>query len=613
VAHSSSDDLRLYGTQSPSAPFRDLRAGPLQVRLENGNLRYVRYDGHEILRAVSYIVRDRDWGTYTPQIQSLEITESDTAFHVSYQGVCVEGPAQLHFSAVIEGNSEGRLSYSVEAVPQGDFETNRCGFTVLHPIDGVAGAPATVEHCDGSIEETRFPELIDPWQPFKSIRAIVHAPAPGLRARCLMEGDAYEMEDQRNWSDASFKTYIRPLELAWPYTMPNGEPNRQRITLSIEDAGSEDRESPPAPRFGIPVALGEITSLRLPRIGLVVTPDEIETAARHHKVLEDIGPQSILCHYDPTAGHGRAAIEGFAALQRVYPAAYDLECVVTGAGDLQDEFDRLADNVRACGLALASIAVCPSVDRQSTPPGSAWPQCPPLEDIYRAARKAFPAVTLGGGMFSYFTELNRKRPAFAMLDYVTHATNPIVHAADDESVMETLQALPHITRSVRAMIGADKAYRIGPSTIGMRQNPYGSRTMDNPNGERLCMAGDDPRQRGQFCAAWTAGYAARIAPAGIDVWTAAAFIGPRGVIDDSGLLLPVGRTLRDFARHAGARLIACDNSAANQVAALACETADGSVSVLLANLTAEPVTVTLNDEVALAPFEVRRIPATARP
>ncbi len=52
----------------------------------------------------------------------------------------------------------------------------------------------------------------------------------------------------------------------------------------------------------------------------------------------------------------------------------------------------------------------PSVDRQSTPPGSQWPACPPLEEVYAAARSAFPGVRHGGGMLSYLPiELNRKR------------------------------------------------------------------------------------------------------------------------------------------------------------------------------------------------------------
>ena len=37
-----------------------------------------------------------------------------------------------------------------------------------------------------------------------------------------MEGDAFEMEDQRNWADASFKTYVRPLSKPRPYVIAKG-------------------------------------------------------------------------------------------------------------------------------------------------------------------------------------------------------------------------------------------------------------------------------------------------------------------------------------------------------------------------------------------------------
>ena len=127
-----------------------------------------------------------------------------------------------------------------------------------------------------------------------------------------------------------------------------------------------------------------------------------------------------------------------------------------------------------------------------------------------------------------------------------------MHAADDDSVMETLEALPHMTRSTRAIVGAAR-YRIGPSTLGMRQNPYGARTLPNPDRRRVPMADDDPRQRGRFAAAWTAGYAAAIAPAGVAAWVPAAFTGPRGLLRDDGSLLPVGEVVRDLARRAGPR------------------------------------------------------------
>jgi hypothetical protein len=49
---------------------------------------------------------------------------------------------------------------------------------VLHPIAGVAGEVVEVEHVDGTRERARFPRLIESYQPFMNIRALIHAPAP---------------------------------------------------------------------------------------------------------------------------------------------------------------------------------------------------------------------------------------------------------------------------------------------------------------------------------------------------------------------------------------------------------------------------------------------------
>ena len=148
--------VQLYGTAVPPVEPRVLRAGPLSAALEAGNLRYLAFGGTEILRAVAFVVRDRNWGTYTPEIADLEVAEGPDAFTVAYAAVC-RGPALLRYRARIEGRADGSLRFEAEAVPEGDFETNRCGFVVLHPASA-AGAAATVEHVDGSRETTGFPE-----------------------------------------------------------------------------------------------------------------------------------------------------------------------------------------------------------------------------------------------------------------------------------------------------------------------------------------------------------------------------------------------------------------------------------------------------------------------
>ncbi|MGN6550321.1 MAG: hypothetical protein ACTHJ3_10550 [Pararhizobium sp.] len=134
--------LRLYGTTSPVASHRTLKAGPLAARLEDGNLRYVTFGGEEVLRAIAYVIRDRDWGTYQPLIENLVIEENEHRFRVAYDGIC-RGPATLRFHAEIVGEAEGRLAFTVDATPDAAFETNRCGFTILHPLD-VAGQPVAV-------------------------------------------------------------------------------------------------------------------------------------------------------------------------------------------------------------------------------------------------------------------------------------------------------------------------------------------------------------------------------------------------------------------------------------------------------------------------------------
>ncbi|RUX96906.1 MULTISPECIES: hypothetical protein [unclassified Mesorhizobium] len=610
----TADAFLLYGTRTVEAEPVRLRAGALSADFVNGNLRTIRHGGTEVLRAIAYIVRDRDWGTYEPALTDLIIDQGANAFSVSYSASCVAlDGSRLGFRATIKGSADGRLVFDVSALPESDFETNRCGFCILHPIANLAGSLVTVEHTDGNVVATKLPELIDPWQPFKDIRAITHQVRPGVTAECRMEGDTFEMEDQRNWSDASYKTYVRPLALPWPYALPAGLPLRQTISLRI--AGEGKALAAAVASEAVRVELGE-AGPRLPDVGVVIYPEDVETALANLSTLSTLGPQQLLFHYDPTRGHGLDALRAFARLANAYPAETSLECVVTCAGDLDAELSGVAGLVREAGLKLSAIAVSPSVDRQSTPPGSAWPDCPPLDDVYAAARRAFPDIRLGGGMFSYFTELNRKRVPADRLDFVTHCTCPIVHAADDLSIMQSLEALPFITQSARAIFGA-KPYRIGPSTIAMRQNPYGGATKPNPGRQRIAMADSDPRHTGLFAAAWTIGYAARVAPAGLEMLTLSSFTGPFGVLASSGEPVaersprPLFRAIKGLCELAGLAHLPARTSDETRVLALAGRSASGKTVVWLANLTADDVQVDIStlgpDHLVMTPYAITRL------
>ena len=85
---------------------------------------------------------------------------------------------------------------------------------------------------------------------------------------------------------------------------------------------------------------------------------------------------------------------------------------------------------------------------------------------------------------------------------MTHATNPIVHAADDDSVMETLEALPHITRSARAIIGSRALSHRSLDHRDADEPLWLAHHAQPATASAICMADDDPRQRGRFAAAW---------------------------------------------------------------------------------------------------------------
>jgi hypothetical protein len=592
---SAAQSMLYYGTAQPVAPVRRLAAGPWSALLIDGALHEIRYTGEEVIRAVSFLVRDKDWGTCRPAVGRMDVEETASGFHVAYEARCVnpDGHA-LGFALAIECAADGALSFRGDVSAHSDFLTARCGFCVLHPIDGVAGAPARVTHSDGRRERAAFPTLIDPWQPFKDIAAIEHDLPGGLTVRCAFTGDVFEMEDQRNWSDASFKTYSRPLELPWPYTLEQGATFTQTVSVSVDPSrrvqGARHRAAEPREAGALTIEIAPHTvQERMPALGVAIAAHEAEAALSSLSVLSALGPQQLTLSFDPLAGDGVAALERFARLQRASGAPSVLEFALPGVDTPHAELSRLAAQIEQAGLALTGVVVSPAVHRQSNPPGSASPPCPALDEVYREGRLAFPRLRLGGGMLSYFTELNRKRPPLDMVDWVTHATCPIVHAADDRSVMQTLEAIPHITRSCRALIG-ERPYAVGPVSIGMRQNPYGSRVMPNPARERVAMAADDPRQRALFGATWLAGYAAALAGSRVETLTLGALSGARGVAQTpsgGGERYPLFQVAKALAGMAGAaRLISIGGDDA-RIACVAAQHADGAVELILANLTSE--------------------------
>ncbi len=561
---------KIFGTAESVPPNRVLRAGSLAVAIGGGALRGIWWNNTEVLRGIDYPIRDENWGTHPVEELDSSIEEGEGQF--AYRRSFRSGPFEGEFSA--QGDASGHLALRLRLVAQADGRVNRAGFVVLHPVAGFAGSPLAVTHSDRRTEQTTFPTSISPSQPVFDIEAL-RQDANGVIAEIRFGGEVFEMEDQRNWSDASYKTYCRPLSKPYPYTIAKGEVVEQTITLSLSGAGAAASGGDAAG-----LALGGPTGYPMPTIALALQPGweaEPETLAD----LRELAAGSTLLRLDLTQG-GQDKLD---TLRQSVFGELDLELVVSDdPSEIRPQLQACAETLRRAGLSPARITALPKAFLKSYQPDAQWPQGASPEDATAALREIFPGTRIGSGMLTNCSELNRYRSIAGFGDFLTHSTTAIVHAADDVSVIQTLEALPQIFASAESL-APGKPYRLGLVSIGMRSNPYGADVAKNPDRVRRAMAIEDPRQRGQFAAAWMIGALAATASSRVESLALAAPSGPFGLIDRAGHLYPAFHAFTALAQLQGQPRLGLKTPTG--IAGLAV-TSGASLHLILSNLSAEP-------------------------
>ncbi len=485
-----------------------LMAGPICAELRDGGLGAVTFDGVEVLRGLTNPVRNADWGTHLTNLLSKEVGPDSLTRHFA----CSDGVFTGRFHVALTPEA---LVAEVEITFPDAARINRAGFTLLHPIRGVAGSALHLRHPGGGRTETAFPALVSPGQPARDIAGLRHVVA-GIAVDIAFDGDVFEMEDQRNWSDASFKTYCRPLSLPRPYDVAAGTVVRQRVTLGLRFAGGAALVAAAAPTVEV----------RMPQVMLAHEPGLSDGAAL-------AGFAGVPVRFRMERGTPEAnlrAMAGVAALEIVFDDLPDLAALIARA--------------QAAGLRPERVTALPRAYLKSHQPEGPWPAGAQPWDAYPILRAGFPGAQVGGGSLTNFTELNRCRPDPAAVDFVTFGNTAIVHAADDLSVWQTIEALPDILATARAIAG-EKPLHLGLISIGMRCNPYGDRVAPNPDGLRLPMAMDDPRQPTGFAAAYAVAVLAAAAQAGV---ASLALAMPDGPLGAKG---PLADVIRQAAAMAG--------------------------------------------------------------
>ena len=507
----------------PSQPH--LKVGDFDLAVVAGGLNAVRWHGVEVLRGVHCLIRDENWATFAPEnfamTMSADTGLSQRAFRQTFE---LGGLAAVDLT--VRADHAGCLELAIEITAKRDFLTNRAGLVVLHPIRDVAGTKVKVLHPDQSETETEFPKLISPSQPVSNIEALSHLIAD-VAVRVTFSGEVFEMEDQRNWSDASFKTYCRPLALPYPFRVRKGEVIRQKLTLQVEAAAGFVAADQPNNNKETAVQL--VSPAKIPEILLAVEPDWLPEA-RASEAVKHLMPAGLLVRVYAGDADARPVTSVVQAARHISDLI-DLE-IVLGEGDPSAILLRMAAELDAEGLSPRRVFTLPIAWMRSYQPGEA-PPLATLETCIAAAAAAFPNAQIGAGMMTNFTEINRNKPRPGLGHFVTHGNTAIVHAADDTSVWQTLEALPHIFESAQ-VIAAGRAYRLGLVSIGMRSNPYSAGLVKNPDQQKIAMTGEDPRQKTTFAAAYAIGAAVAAAMSDVEAIALAAPLGRFGMMRGVG-------------------------------------------------------------------------------
>jgi D-apionolactonase len=120
------------------------------------------------------------------------------------------------------------------------------------------------------------------------------------------------------------------------------------------------------------------------------------------------------------------------------------------------------------------------------------------------------------------------RPQSAKAEFISFAVCPQVHAFDDVSLIENLEAQKHVVESAKNLF-PEKQIFVSPVTLKQRFNVVA--TSDEPDVETVELPSQvDVRENSVFAAQWLLGSLKYLAQSGIDLVTYFEIVGWRGFI-----------------------------------------------------------------------------------
>ena len=480
---------------------------------ENGNLRYISANKFEVLRMIYSAVRDREWLTVRPVISEEEFDIRPDSFRINYMAHYLTDEINFlaHYSII--GNADNSLIFTLEGEALEFFEKNRIGFCLLHPIEVNRGENCEIVHTNNKTENGSFPFFISPGQPFRDIKSMKWK---RKNVSCSVDffGDVFETEDQRNWTDASYKTYCTPLDHPFPVEVHKGEKIFQKIELKV--SGGECAENNKSEQ--ILISLNRERILPLPSTGIGRSTRPQPLTERELKVIKKIK----FDHYRVEIYFSR---NGWISETEIgLKEAASIGCKAELALFFDDNYEV---QIRKFIILIAESAADIVLILLFHESALATPYFL-FESVAQKLKEALPGVQICCGTNANFAQLNRARPLSTGADCICYSIQPQEHAADNFTLVENLQSLRDTIESTRSFSDRKEIW-ISPVNIQRRFNANVSAFEKFDDSTNLPPQVDS-RLMSLFGGCWTTGSLKYLIGGGIKGVTFFETVGERGII-----------------------------------------------------------------------------------
>jgi D-apionolactonase len=524
-----SKDTLLFGSAQYVPTHQQLRAGPLSVVLQDGVIRYVKLGETEIVRRVYMALRDQNWNTVPTTFSDWKFDVSQDSFRISFNARNRQVEIDYGWKGSITGDSAGRISYSMTGKALKHFKKRIIGLCALFPIRECAGQSANVIKQNGDRVSTKFPYFISSDQPLPGLDDISEidflTSVEQIPVSTKFEGDKFEMEDQRSFTDASYKVYSTWVRSTEPENVMEGEEVTQSISISIGSSVDHKFEFDNSPKPTI-VETDWSTSSKLPKIGLGASSCLQALSNRELTLLKKLGISHLRCDLDLTSDGWRMLLGNHCA--QAQQLAVGLELAIFVDAECEMELELLKGEVENLQPSIASILIFDKGEFATKP------------DSVRTAQRLFGGYpsrpTVGGGTDRNYFDLNFVHPLFDPSAMVSYSVNPQVHAFDVSSLVETLEGQSWTMNSAYKIYERNPIV-VSPITLKPRFNP--DEIVPESTDPKDLPPQVDPRQMSLFGACWTAGSVKALAESNASSVTFYETVGWRGLMEtENGSKLP---------------------------------------------------------------------------